>query len=70
MSKMALQEYELEIIVNTEMFLDEAGPDEIIDIWLNTDQDIKRIKNELAATLGRKVVKKRIRFGYYRDICH
>lgn len=67
---MALQEYELELIVNTEMLLDEEGPDKVIDIWLNTDEDIKRIKDELAATLGGKVVKKRIRFGYYRDICH
>lgn len=67
---MALQDYELELIVNTEMFLDEAGPDEVIDIWLNTDSDIKRMKDALVAILGRKVVCDRIRFGYYRDICH
>lgn len=67
---MALQDYELELIVNTEMFLDEAGPDEVIDIWLNTDSDIKRMKDALVAILGRKVVREGIRFGYYRDICH
>lgn len=67
---MALMVHELELIVNTEMLLDETKPDKKVDIWLNTDQDIKRVKDGLTAVLGAKVVRKRIRFGYYRDICH
>lgn len=67
---MALMNHELELIVSTEMLLDETKPDKKVDIWLNTDRDIKRIKDGLTAVLGKKTVRKRIRFGYYRDICH
>lgn len=67
---MHLEAHEIDTIITTEIALDDLKPGQVIDIWLATDSDIERIKGGLITRLGRKTVRQKIRFGYYRDICH
>ena len=67
---MALQEHELEFLIMVEGLIEDTKPPAPVDVWLQTDEDIERVKEGLAEVLGREVVEKRVKFHYIRDRCH
>lgn len=66
---MGLQLHELELLIVIENLLDDTPKDKPVNVFLQTDQDIARIKTELPGPVSEKDIK-RVHFHYYREMCN
>lgn len=66
---MGLQLHELELLIIIENLLDDTPADKPVNVYLQTDHDIARIKQNLIGPVSAKDIK-RVRFHYYREMCN